>query len=438
MKKSILILTLIGILTGGIYAQQNWSLKYCVDYAIDNNIELLQKNNDVNTQKVNVFESKASLLPDLNAGTGVDFGFGRNIDEDTYAVTFDQTVSNDLYIRTSVNLFQGLVRVHNISFQKYLYTAAKEEAQYTENKLVFDVISAYYTLYYSQGLADVAQTQVDLAKNQFERMQKLVDVGKESPITVQELKSLWASDKLSLTIAENSVRSKQLELKQLLRLNATDTIKFSTVSLNSLVINPLPSIDSVYSFALAKMPQIKMQEFLLLASKKNLAISKGYISPRLFLEAGYGTKYFDSDALSYSEQLTNKQSQWISVGLTIPIFNNAQTYSGIKRKQIAVKNNELQLEQQKENLFTEITTAIDDLQSAQNEYQASVELREYSKLTLDNMTKKMEKGLASATDYDAAKQRLMSAEAGLLKSKLIFMMRNQMLEFYLSGNWSHL
>ncbi len=50
----------------------------------------------------------------------------------------------------------------------------------------------------------------------------------------------------------------------------------------------------------------------------------------------------------------------------------------------------------------------------------------------------MENGLASTTDYDVAKQRFISAQATLLKAKLIYLMRKQMLEFYRKGNWNHL
>jgi outer membrane protein TolC len=67
-----------------------------------------------------------------------------------------------------------------------------------------------------------------------------------------------------------------------------------------------------------------------------------------------------------------------------------------------------------------------------------MELYNYSKLTLESATKKLEKGLASPTDYELAKQRFASAKASLLKARLIFMMRKQMLKFYQSGNWNHL
>jgi outer membrane protein len=260
---------------------------------------------------------------------------------------------------------------------------------------------------------------------------------------LQDLRSQWANEKLSFIQAQNRANSSLLELKQLLRINANYFFELDTLNINSLVINPLPNIDSVFHIAAEQLPEIKNQEYLVLASEKELDLAKGTISPRLYLQAGYYTDYFDANRTDqetqpYSTQLENNQSQRVNLGVIIPIFNGTSTYSRIKRKQIEVIDRKLQLEKRLDDLYAEIWKAVNDLQSAQSEYESSVELLGFSSLSLQNATKKMEKGLASTTDYEAAKQRFVSTEAELLKAKLLYMMRNQMLEFYITANWSHL
>ncbi len=433
-------LFLISILTMHIiaFSQQTWSLTKCVEYAIGHNIELNQKYNEISNKQINVLESKADLLPNLNLGSGVNLNFGRNIDGNTNTITYNQTLSNNYWIESSINLFQGLVRYNTIGFNSFLLSASKQNALYTKNRLVFSVLTSYYTVLYSAGLQKVAQNQVTLSQMQFKRMQKLVDVGKESPITVQELKSQWANDKLLLTRAQNTTGKTLLNLKQLLRLSATQVFEIDSLNIASLVINPIPNVDSVFNAAVNTMPEIKQQEYLLNASEKDLAVAKGNISPRLYLSAGFATNFFDGDTLGYNTQLTNNQSQRINMGIIIPIFNGASTYSKIKRKQIIIKDRELQLEKRREDLYVEIWKAIYDLQSAENEYKSSVELYDFSKLTLQSTTKKIEKGLASTADFEVSKQYFRSAEAGLLKAKLLYVMRMQMVEFYQTGSWQHL
>lgn len=437
---SLLIIILV-VMTGSIFsvkAQQSWSLTKCVDYAVLNNIELNHNYNKIKLQEVNLLESKAKLLPDLNLGSAVDLNYGRNIDGNTNTITYDKTLRNSYWVNSSLSIFQGLVKYNTIKFNKYQLSATKEEAILKKNMLIMEILTSYYMVLYSQGLDNVAQSQVKLSRTQFERMQKLVDVGQESPLTVQELKSQWAADKLNLTRAQNNVSKSLLQLKQLLRLDATQSFSVDTSDMVLLVSGLAPEVDSVFEKAVTLMPQIKQSEYLLNASEKELAMAKGGISPRIYVSGGIATGYFDGDALNFNDQLSNNQNQWVNMGIAIPVFNGASVHSRIKRKKIELLDNQLELEKQREDLYIEIWNAIDELQSAESEYQSSIELHDFSKLTLQNITKKMEKGLAGTTDFEVAKQRYVYAEAALLKSKLIFIMRKQMLTFYQTGSWGHL
>jgi len=419
-------------------AQETWSLAKCIDYAQENNISLTIADNNADRQEINLRESKAKLLPSLNLGSGVNMSFGRNIDGNTNEITYDQTLSNSYFISTSVDIFQGLVNYNAVGFNKYLLLATTEEASYIKNKLVFDILTSYYTVLYSKGLLDVAQSQVSLSKLQYGRMQKLVDIGRESPLTVQELKSQWASDNLGLTQSQNRYNKSLGELKQLLRLDADQPFTIDTIGLSSFVISPIQDIDSLFNVAANLLPEIKQQEYLYKASLKDLAIARGKTSPRVYMSAGFYTGYFDGDPLPYHNQITNNQSQGISMGISIPVFNNASVSSTIKRKKIEVKDRELTLQKQRDQLYTEIWNAVDELSSAENEYHSALELYGFSELTLNNATEKLEKGLASPSEYEIAKQRFISANASLLKAKLIYIMRRQMLKFYQSGNWNHI
>lgn len=419
-------------------AQESWSLVKCIDYALQNNVDLNISLNNAESQKLTLLESKAKILPTLNMASGMYYNFGRSIDGSTNAITFDQTMYNNYGFVTSVDLFSGFIKLNTIGFNKYLLSANKEETTYIRNKLVFDILTAYCTALYSKGLSEVAQSQLTLSEAQYERMQKMVDVGKEAQITAQELKSQWANDKFNLTVAENNYNNSLVQLKQLLRLDASQSFNIDALALFSGYAQEKQNIDTLFNSALNVLPEIKQQEFLYLASLKDLAVAKGGIAPRIYMSAGLYTNYFDGDPLKFSQQIDNNQNQAVSMGIRIPIFNNASVYSDIKRKRIAVNDRELLLQKQKDILYSEIWTAVDDLQSAMYEYQSAIELYEFSELSLQNATTKLEKGLSSTTDYEVAKQRFIDAKESLLKSRIVFFMRKQMLEFYKTGNWDHI
>jgi len=436
--KPLLLISIIALSDLAVFGQVKWDLAKCINYALDNNIELNKKYNAVNAQEIDLRESRLSILPDLNLGSTFDVNFGRNIDGNTNAITYDRTYRNSYWANSSVDLFRGLVKSNNIRFNRYLLMAKTQEAELQKNMLIAEIMSSFYMALYSQGLMEVAKNQLDLSGLQFERMQKFVEVGRESPLTAQELKSQWAADKLSLTRAANNSRRSLLELKQLLRLNASGYFEIDSTILNVAALSSTPDVDSLFKMSVGLLPEVKQKQFLLDASRKDLAMAKGNILPSIYMSGGFSTGYFDGDTLSYKNQMNNNQNQWVSMGIRIPVFNNASAYSRIKRKQIAVEDRKLDLEKQRDDLYSEIWTAVDELQAARNEYLSANELYGFSKLSLENVSKRLEKGLVSSTEFESAKQRFISAKAGLLKSRLIYIMRKQMLEFYRTGNWNHL
>ena len=76
MKKKILIyMTVLACIQ--VQAQDRWSLRQCIDYAIEHNIDLKQKEQEQESRKVDLHTSKYSWLPALNGSLGQSFQFGR-------------------------------------------------------------------------------------------------------------------------------------------------------------------------------------------------------------------------------------------------------------------------------------------------------------------------------------------------------------------------
>lgn len=422
------------------FSQDEWSLSKCVNYAIENNIELNQSYNQVELAKVDYFQSKMSLLPNIGADITATINYGRNIDEKN-EVTYEQTLNNYYSIDASISLFQGLVKCNSIALNRYMLKAKKQSSEIEKNNLILQIMTSYYSVLYSNGLTEVAEKQMNLSEMQYNRMLKMVEVGRESPINAQEIKSQWADDRLSFIRAQNNSKTQLLELKQLLRISASLDFNVDTLDESSFVIKSMPEVDSIFNMASSLLPNIKYQELLAHAYQKDLAVAKGRVSPNFYASVGYYTYYYgtsgaDNDPLS--SQLKDQQNPYLGIGVSIPIFNGASKYSNIKQKQIALADQQLQIEKEKEGLYAEIWNALNDLLSAKNEYESSVELLGYSKLAFENTEKKMEKGIANATEFEASKQRYVSAEAGVLKARLLYVMRSQMIEFYLTGNWAHL
>ena len=65
MKKYIILIAVL-LVSGGSFAQQSWSLKDCVEYALKHNIRIQKQEIANEQQKVALNSAKNQRLPNLN------------------------------------------------------------------------------------------------------------------------------------------------------------------------------------------------------------------------------------------------------------------------------------------------------------------------------------------------------------------------------------
>ena len=76
MNKRLSILTLLSACLS-LQAQQTWTLRQCIEHAIDHNIAIQQGANQVEQTKVAVNTAKWARLPNLNGNAGQSWNWGR-------------------------------------------------------------------------------------------------------------------------------------------------------------------------------------------------------------------------------------------------------------------------------------------------------------------------------------------------------------------------
>ena len=81
IRKTISAFLLAGVGIISIQAQNNpsqaWTLRQCIDYAIEHNIEIRQSANNVEAGKVSVNTTKWARLPNLSGSASQNWSWGR-------------------------------------------------------------------------------------------------------------------------------------------------------------------------------------------------------------------------------------------------------------------------------------------------------------------------------------------------------------------------
>jgi len=424
-----------------VLEQKKWTLKECVDYAHENNISIKQMSLRSKTYKANLTQSKAALLPSLNASVSDNFNYGRSIDPYTNKYTENNVQSLNTSISSSVNIFTGLRKYNTIKQNKYTLASSREEFEEIKNSIALQVATAYLQILFDKELVDVSKRQIEISKSQENRTQILVNAGSLAKGNLLEIQAQLANENVNLINSENNLKTSYLNLTQLLDL---DTVKNFEIEV-PIIEEPSEEIiivntDTIYE-ASTNLPRIKKEEYNLQSAETALKISKGGISPTLYLQASYGTGYssaaqkydpITSEPLPYNnnDQLNDNLKFSFTVGLSIPIFNNLQVRTNIINSKINIESSKYQLQLAKNNLYKDIQQARNSAYAALAKHKASKKAVDAQKESFSYTQKKFNLGLVNSVDYNTAKNQLTKSESDMVQSKFDFIFRINILNFY--------
>ncbi len=128
-------ISLFFIFTLSISAQRSWSLEECINYAFENNIQIKQSVLNVNSAEKDLSQSKYDLIPNLNASSTYNFGWGRNFDESANTYTSNNSQQSYFSLNSSVTLFNGFQMINNIRQKQFDYLAEKYNSDKIRNDM---------------------------------------------------------------------------------------------------------------------------------------------------------------------------------------------------------------------------------------------------------------------------------------------------------------
>ena len=434
MKIFITVTVALLLMPASVLAQQQWSLRQCIDYAVEHNIQVKQREVSRMQRELDVNTAKNSRLPDLSASASESFSFGRGLTaQNTYSNT--NTSSTSFNLSSSVPLFTGYRIPRTLEMQKLNLEAATADLEKAKNDIRMQVAQAYVQILYNLELCEVANRQIEIDSMHVHRLTEMMKNGKASGTEVAQQEASLAQSRLTATQADNDYRLSLLSLTQLLELPSPEGFTISREVNQELwnEIHTLPSPDVIYQEALIIKPEIQAEQSRLASSAKNIDIAKSAKLPSLSLSGGLGTNYYKTSGLpgdKFFKQLNNNFSQFLGLSLNVPIFNRFETRNNIKNAQLSQYNQQLQLDNVKKNLYKEIQQAYYNAVTSEAKYQSSEQAKRSQEEAFRLMSAKYEYGKANITEFNEAKNNLMKAESDLVRAKYEYLYQNALIDFY--------
>lgn len=434
MKIFITATVALLLMPASVLAQQQWSLRQCIDYAVEHNIQVKQREVSRMQRELDVNTAKNSRLPDLSASASESFSFGRGLTaQNTYSNT--NTSSTSFNLSSSVPLFTGYRIPRTLEMQKLNLEAATADLEKAKNDIRMQVAQAYVQILYNLELCEVANRQIEIDSMHVHRLTEMMKNGKASGTEVAQQEASLAQSRLTATQADNDYRLSLLSLTQLLELPSPEGFTISREVNQELwnEVHTLPSPDVIYQEALIIKPEIQAEQSRLASSAKNIDIAKSAKLPSLSLSGGLGTNYYKTSGIpgdKFFKQLNNNFSQFLGLSLNVPIFNRFETRNNIKNAQLSQYNQQLQLDNVKKNLYKEIQQAYYNAVTSEAKYQSSEQAKRSQEEAFRLMSAKYEYGKANITEFNEAKNNLMKAESDLVRAKYEYLYQNALIDFY--------
>lgn len=466
VKKLSILLLLVGI---QISAQEKkWTLKECVDYAIQNNITVESSELDLKNATINKKDAIGSFLPNVNASASHSWNIGLNQNITTGLLENQTTQFTSAGVNVSVAIFKGLQNQNQLRKANLSIIASQYQLTKMKEDIALNVANAYLQIVFNKENLKVQQEQLKINQDQLKRTQELVDAGMVPQGDLLDVKANVATNKQAILAAENALLISKLSLAQLLRIKDFKTFEISDEDI-SIMDSPVlsESAESIIDKAKENRTELKIAESNLAIAKKDIAIAKGAYYPSITGFYSFSTRAAYSDRIvgiqpnatnptsvigyvegtgenvlqpNYSpilggplpvfDQFDNNKGQNFGVQLNIPIFNGLGARNNVQRSKIAYERAQLNYDQQELDLERNVFTAFTDTKAAKESYEAALQTLEARKLSFDYAKERYTVGLMNVFDFNQAQSLLANAESEVLRTKYDYIFRTKILEFY--------
>ena len=412
------------------------TLHDCMAYAVSNSTKMRIAQAEIGDARIARRDAILSVfLPTLSAGSSASFSFGRNIDPETNTYINTVSFSNGYSLSAGITLFNGFSAVNNLKISQTSLKMGETRERQTEADLCLAVMEAYYNVVYYKRLCDVLEEQVAVAEQSLTKARRQEELGQKGHADVIEMEADLAGRKYDLTNTRNQYCDQKTVLADLMFWPPEEELDIVT-EIPGLVADAAGADDSfgqVLSFALAHNPSVLLAEGTRLNAKRELNTAKWQILPSLSLNGGWSTSYYSfqgSQQTPYWDLLRRNGGEYISLSLSVPIFNRLSRQSNIARRRNALARAEAEYDQTLRDVESEVRRAVQDRDGAalaweQAQYKAEVQEEAYT-LNL----KKLDQGLISPLEFQTANNNYLRARADEMNSQFKYLLKQAVVRYY--------
>lgn len=440
MKRVLTIV--LGLACLAVNAQKKWSLRACVDYATEHNLQVIQNEYSKQVQDLNLKIAKKNYLPSVSANVGNTVSFGQT-SFGTGSLRNDR-FSNSTNLGADILIFNYGRLEKTVRKTEFDVEASQYDIETIKNDISLQIAQQYLTTLLNKEIVKISQAAVENAQKQYDRSKITTEVGTTAQTVLAEAEAGLAREKQNLKTAEINVGRSLFALAQLLQLQEYKDFEIEDVDIPDQLAPQLKEVDEVLATAYENQPQIKAAESRIKSAVAQTEINKTSFWPTLTASVGIGSFYNNllntnntsGSSLFYIReqglfsQYKDNFGQQAAVSLNIPIFNKGITKLQVEQSKVNENIAKVTLLQQKQVIRENVQKAQFDVDANYEIYLSAVQAEKSTKLALDFADKSYAAGRSTIYDVNIARNNYANAQGSVAQAKYNYVFSLKLLNFY--------
>ena len=411
----------------GAHAQKKWTLKECIDYAIENNVTLKQVKLKAKSAQEDVKQSRAALLPTVTASTNQGVGYS----------PFDESGADKTYYSGSYNVnaqwtvWNGGQNTNALKINKLTAEQSELSVDETSNDIQETVTKLFVQILYMTEAIEVNRQSLETSKKNEERGRTMVEVGKMSKADLAQLTAQRVASEYAIVESETQLSKYKQQLKnelELLDQREFDIASPTTSAQQALV--DIPAMLSVYQAALMQRPEVKNAQLGVESSKLQLKSARAGHLPTVTMSGSASTSTNSMSDVTWGQQMKRGLGLSGSVIVSVPIIDGRKAKTSIRKAKIAEEQAVLSFQNEEDNLYYTIEGLWLDAVNNQQKFISASASVDSEQASYDLLQEQFNLGLKNIVELLSGKDKLLTALQNKLQSKYMTILNIQLLKFY--------
>ena len=428
----------IAVITIGIFlytldlsAQETYTLKDCIERAIEKNISIKNSRLDLLNSSENKKTAVGNFLPSFNLSGNHSWNTGLTQNITTGLLENQTTENSSINMSVGIDVFNGLANIRRLHRANLDVLAKQYQLEDMKEDISLLVANSYLQILFNKEQLSIQESQLKVSQEELAITQERFNNGVIPRGDLYEIEANLAKAEQNLVVAQNNHHISKMSLAQLLLFSDVEKFEIADQDYKipeTAILNK--SADEIFQKALKNRNDIKLAKTNLKIAIKDQQISKSAILPTMSGYYSYNSRVIIDAPTSLKNQFDLNAGESIGLQLNIPILNGLTTRTNIKKSKLNVLRNKNILDQTKLDLENTINQSLNDAEGALKAYEAAKKTNIARETAYNYAKDRFENGAMNTINFLQAQQLFEASQSDLIRSKYDYIFKIKVLEFY--------